>query len=85
MDETVERNLDYLVAVNTLTAYLLINLGKPTEALEFAQIAERIIFRIVEGSHSETPSPTIKLEINQPAEERAEDPTLRLNNTTPDD
>jgi len=42
MDETVERNLDYLMAVNTLTAYLLLQIEKPSEAFEFITIAERI-------------------------------------------
>ena len=35
LDETVERNLDYLMAVNTLTGYLLLTIEKPVEALEF--------------------------------------------------
>jgi hypothetical protein len=29
LDETVERNLDYLMAVNTLTGYLLLMIDKP--------------------------------------------------------
>ena len=39
LDESVDRNLDYLVAVNTLTAYLLLTIGKPVEALEFVNSA----------------------------------------------
>lgn len=48
LDETVERNLDYLMAVNTLTTYLLLCIDKPKEALEFIQIAERICFKLVD-------------------------------------
>lgn len=42
MDEKEERNLDYLISVNTLTAYLLLEIDKPAEAFEFITIAERI-------------------------------------------
>ncbi len=48
LDETVERNLDYLMAVNTLTGYLLLMIDKPQEALEFIQIADRISIRLLE-------------------------------------
>jgi hypothetical protein len=44
LDDKVDRNLDYLVAVNTLTAYLLLTIGKPGEALEFVNIAQKIVF-----------------------------------------
>lgn len=64
LDETEERNLDYLVAVNTLTAYLLLSMGKPHEAMEFTLISERIIFRVVESTVAEAPSPLVKLEDN---------------------
>lgn len=47
LDESQERNLDYLLAVNTLTAYLLLHVKKPTEALEFIKIAERIAYRLL--------------------------------------
>lgn len=50
LDETVERNLDYLLAVNTLTGYLLLMIEKPDEALEFISIAERISVRLLEQS-----------------------------------
>jgi hypothetical protein len=50
LDETVERNLDYLMAVNTLTGYLLLMIEKPEEALEFISIAERIAIRLLEQS-----------------------------------
>ena len=48
LDETVERNLDYLMAVNTLTGYLLLSIDKPIEALEFITIAERIAYKLIE-------------------------------------
>lgn len=47
LNEDIERNLDYLISVNVLTSYLLLQIGKPSEALEFALIAERIAFRLV--------------------------------------
>ena len=48
LDETVERNLDYIMAVNTLTAFLLLSIQKPQEALEFILIAERIVFKLID-------------------------------------
>jgi hypothetical protein len=42
------RNLDYLLAVNTLTSFLLLQIKKPTEALEFIKIAERIALRLLD-------------------------------------
>ena len=39
LDESVGRNQDYLISVNTLTSYLLLMIGKPQEALEFIKIA----------------------------------------------
>lgn len=50
LDENVYRNLDYLMSVNTLTSYLLILVKKPTEALEFIKIAERIALRLLENN-----------------------------------
>ena len=38
-DENQPRNLDYLIAINTQTAYLLLMIGKPAEALDFILIA----------------------------------------------
>ena len=48
LDETVERNLDYIMAVNTLTGFLLLCIGRPFEALEFILIAEKTIFTLIE-------------------------------------
>ena len=48
LDETIERNLDYIMAVNTLTGFLLLGIHKPQEALEFILIAERIVYKLVE-------------------------------------
>lgn len=44
LDESVSRNLDYLVSVNTLTAYLLLMIGKPKEAIEFIKVAQKIVY-----------------------------------------
>ena len=54
LDETVERNLDYLMAVNTLTGYLLLSIDKPLEALEFITIAERIAYKLIEKNLTTT-------------------------------
>ena len=35
LDVSVPRNLDYLIAINTQTAYLLLVIHKPVEALDF--------------------------------------------------
>jgi hypothetical protein len=48
LEESMPRNLDYLLAVNTLTSYLLLLIKKPTEALEFIRIAERIALRLLD-------------------------------------
>ena len=40
LDETVPRTCDYVVAVNSLTAFVLLKLGKLQEALDFITIAE---------------------------------------------
>ena len=48
LDETTERNLDYVMAVNTLTGYMLLTIEKPVEALEFITIAERIAYKLIE-------------------------------------
>lgn len=49
LDEEQDRNLDYLLSVNTLTAYLLLQVKKPGEALEFIKIAERIAYRLLKN------------------------------------
>lgn len=51
LDESVYRNLDYLMSVNTLTSYLLLLVKKPVEALEFIKIAERIALRLLENNN----------------------------------
>lgn len=53
LDENIHRNLDYLLAVNTLTSYLLLLVKKPTEALEFIKIAERIALKLLNGNEEE--------------------------------
>lgn len=52
LDETTERNLDYVMAVNTLTGYMLLTIEKPVEALEFITIAERIAHKLIEKNIS---------------------------------
>ena len=54
LDETSERNLDYIMAVNTLTGYLLLSIEKPQEALEFILIAERIVYKLIETRKKES-------------------------------
>jgi len=46
--ESVERNLDYLLAVNTLTGYLLLLADKPKEACEFLGLAEKVAHQMKE-------------------------------------
>lgn len=57
LDESVERNLDYLLSVNTLTGYLLISIDKPAEALEFIAIAEKICMRLIRKNKSPPKQP----------------------------
>jgi len=40
----IPRNMDYLLAANTLTAYLLIKTSKLEEALQCLEFAEKLIF-----------------------------------------
>jgi len=49
LDESVERNLDYLLSVNTLTSYLLLLVKKPVEALEFIKIANRVAMKLLDS------------------------------------
>lgn len=53
LDESVDRNLDYLLAVNTLTGYLLLLSEKPREACEFLVLAEKVAFQLNEVSLKE--------------------------------
>lgn len=46
LDETNLRNMDYSLAVNTLTGYLLLQLEKPAEALEFFSMAEKLALHL---------------------------------------
>jgi hypothetical protein len=47
LDENVHRNLDYLIAINTQTAYLLLMINKPVEAIDFILIAQRCCYKLV--------------------------------------
>ena len=71
LDETVERNLDYLMAVNTLTAFLLLSIEKPVEALEFILIAERICMKLVEKSKARNTNKSLHASIDVSAANRS--------------
>jgi hypothetical protein len=43
LDETIERNLDYVIIVNMLTSYLLLKVNKAAEALEFIELADKAL------------------------------------------
>ena len=47
LDDAAPRNLDYLIAINTQTAFLLLLVNKPAEALEFILVAQRCCNRLV--------------------------------------
>ena len=49
MDESVDRNLDYLLAVNTMTGYLLLLTERPKEACEFLILAEKVAFQLTDN------------------------------------
>ena len=48
MDKSIPRNLDYILAVNQMTALILLKVKKPREALEFIQIAQKAAEQLVE-------------------------------------
>ena len=41
LDETNERDLDYMLAVHTMTGYLLLLSERPKEAFDFLELSER--------------------------------------------
>ena len=43
LDETIERNLDYVIVVNMLTSFLLLNVNRAAEALEFIELADKAL------------------------------------------
>ena len=47
LDDTEERNCDYLVAINFFTAYLLQLIGRLKESLNFVAVAERMLFKLL--------------------------------------
>lgn len=53
LDEKVPRNLDYLIAINTQTAYLLLVINKPQEALDFILAAQRCCYKLAEDQKFE--------------------------------
>lgn len=57
LDRDHPRSLDYILAVNTITAFILLRLGKPGEAAEFAQIAEKVLSMLVDCVAGAEPTP----------------------------
>lgn len=47
LDDTNERNCDYLLAINFFTAYLLQQIGRLRESLNFVAVAERMLFKLL--------------------------------------
>lgn len=66
LDETIERNLDYLISINTITGYLLLIMKRPDEAMEFINISERIVGKLVlaTAKSNSKESSTIKMNLN---------------------
>ena len=58
LDDTDERNCDYLVAINFFTAYLLQLIGRLKESLNFVAVAERMLFKLLSKLKPEN-KPTI--------------------------
>jgi hypothetical protein len=47
LDDNIDRNCDYLIAVNFFTAYLLQTIGRLKESLNFVAVAERMLFKLL--------------------------------------
>jgi hypothetical protein len=47
LDETKERNLDYVIVVNLLTSYFLLNVNRAAEALEFIELADNALQSLI--------------------------------------
>jgi hypothetical protein len=58
LDDNEERNCDYLVAINFFTAYLLQQIGRLKESLNFVAVAERMLFKLLSALKPEN-KPTI--------------------------
>lgn len=57
IDRDVPRNLDYILAVNTLTALILTKIGRSDEALEFILAAEKHLAVLIEMNIEGAPHP----------------------------
>ena len=57
LDRDVPRNLDYIIAVNTLTALILTKIGRSDEALEFILAAEKHLAVLIELNIEGAPHP----------------------------
>lgn len=42
LDQSVPRNKDFILAVNLITAYVLLKIGRPRQSLAFLSIAEKM-------------------------------------------
>lgn len=47
LSENHIRNFDYIVPINCLTAFILMKIEKPNEALEFISISEKAVTHII--------------------------------------
>ena len=48
LDKDQPRNLDYMLAVNILTAFILIKINKLQEAVQFLEISDKILKQLVD-------------------------------------
>ena len=54
LDDTVDRNCDYLLVVNVFTAYLLQTIGKFKESINFLSVAEKMLHKLMANLQHET-------------------------------
>lgn len=47
LPESPDRNLDYILSTNTLTAAILILIKKPSESLNFLKISQRLVLQML--------------------------------------
>ena len=65
LDDTLERNCDYLLAINFFTAYLLQMIGKLKESLNFIFVAEKMLQKLLLTLKTESgASPGVTGEVN---------------------
>jgi hypothetical protein len=49
LDRKIPRNLDFVLAVNTITALVLLKVGKAAEAYDFVLIAESAVMDLIDN------------------------------------